>query len=80
MSWRFYFGHCRVAAFEVLSVWYWFSDISLSVPDPDLEIGGGGGAGAVLRTSVWSKNKRRGWAPLAPPLDPPLSLLDFIFS
>ena len=45
MSWRFYFGHCRVAAFEVLSVWYWFSDISLSVPDPDLEIGGVGGRG-----------------------------------
>ena len=50
------------------------------MPDPDLEIGGvgGGGAGAVLRTSVWSKNKRRGRAPLAPPLNPPLSLLDFI--
>ena len=45
-------------------------DISLSVPDPV----------PVLQTSVWSKNKRRGWAPLAPPLDPPLSLLDFIFS
>ena len=62
-------------------------DISLSVPDPDLEIRGGRssrrwdrGEGAVLRTSVWSKNKRRGWAPLAPPLDPPLSVLDFIFS
>ena len=25
VSWRFYFGHCRVVAFEVLSVWYWFS-------------------------------------------------------
>ena len=25
VSWRFYFGHCQVAAFEVLSVWYWFS-------------------------------------------------------
>ena len=51
-------------------------------PDPEIR-----GEGAVsknflsaLRTSVWSKNKRRGWAPLAPPLDPPLSLLDFIFS
>ena len=64
-------------------------DISLSVPDPDLKIRGGGGGvgghpvpeirGAVLGTSVWSKNKRRGQAPLAPPLDPPLSLFDFIF-
>ena len=41
VSWRFYFGHCRVAAFEVLSVWYWFSDISLSVADPDLDVRGG---------------------------------------
>ena len=69
-------------------------DISLSVPDPDLDIRGGRssrpwdkGEGAVsknffsaLRTSVWSKNKRRGRASLAPPLDPPLSLLDYIFS
>ena len=52
--------------------------------DPEIR---GGGEGAVsknffsaLRTSVWSKNKRRGRAPLAPPPDPPLSLLDFIFS
>ena len=45
----------------------------IPVPDPDLEIRGVGGGVVIqtLRASVWSKNEG-GWAPRAPPLDPPL--------
>ena len=42
MSWRFYFGHCRVAAFEVLSVWYWFSTFLFQCRIQTLRLGVGG--------------------------------------
>ena len=47
----------------------WFACKLITVPDPDLEIKGGGGGGgewapisffSAFRTSVWSKNKRKG--------------------
>ena len=41
VSWRFYFGHCRVAAFEVLSVWYWFSTFLFRCRIQTLRWGGG---------------------------------------
>ena len=50
----------------------------ISVADPDLQIRGGAPVSkkifSVLWASFWSKNRGVGWAPLVPPLDPPLNL------